>query len=153
MLFDINIQNPFYTWYKVRRYFKFPDMKFKFSICNKNSCDARVLYAHSTDVLYTAHNNQNKSVITYIRAPYVKIILFRKLQLVIDINKYWKYNKTAIDTTAIYWESILRFINSDESPRKACENIRNYYAESFPIFNTCLPIFEICLRKHYSELL
>lgn len=105
---DIYIENPFKTWWKVRKYFKFP--KLYISYTTKYYCD-HWLSIEVFDITWKDKWFSPRHEIS----PLIKISIFKKLILKIYLegNKYY---------SEIYWETILDYLYYTNDLTKALEN-------------------------------
>lgn len=108
-------KHPLYTWWKARKFFKFPDVKIKFSIC-RNKChftNSRILSFTCKDVNWK-WKYRNISVEDN---PKIIISLFNIFHFSMTFKK--KYGM--FDESYIYWETMLYYLyNNTHSLYDAC---------------------------------
>lgn len=104
------IENPLKTWWKVRKYFKFPRPHihvgsiWKFPYCKprRNFC------FYSLDVIWKSKYDLCRFEV----APQINLILFKKYQFLLTFD---------VNDNDIYWETILSMIYRDKSLKEAIE--------------------------------
>lgn len=102
-LFYIRIENPFKTWWKVRKYFKLPEIriykqKYTSGPPYKNG-KGNLLYIWTHDLFWKDKFNSPRHEVN----PICNIILFNKIRIIFSLNP-----KKCDDH--IYWETLLDFL-------------------------------------------
>lgn len=112
-LIHIHLSNPFKTWWKARKYFKFPNVKMKFEAHLNNFPYAhkdyigKILDVNFHDVTWKDKYNSPRHEIN----PYIFICLFRSLCLHIVFHKnFYDEIGNKIDESSIYWEYLLDYV-------------------------------------------
>ena len=109
-LVHININNPFKTWWKARKYFKKPSikchfglLKYSFPYANRDYI-GKIIDISIQDVMWKDKYNSPR----HERNPYVWICLFRLFRFEIDtrINALTETGKVE-DRSTFYWEYLL----------------------------------------------
>lgn len=133
---SIDIQNPFKTWWKVRKYFKFPELYI--SSTNKYYSEYW-FYIQTFDILWKDKWNSPRQEIN----PRITISIFKKFALNISIEGNIKYSW-------IYWETILDYLYYTNDLKKALENNDGWGDSKGNKINIEL----ICLKsKYYGKYL
>lgn len=133
---DLYIENPFKTWWKVRKYFKFP--KLYISYTTKYYCD-HWLSIETFDITWKDKWNSPRHEIN----PRITISIFKKFALNISIEGNIKYSW-------IYWETILDYLYYTNDLKKALENNDGWRDSKGNKINIEL----ICLKsKYYGKYL
>lgn len=144
-LFKFDIENPLKTYYKVRKYFKFPKIKIKFGkIKDKNK--AKILNVKSRDLDYKCKYRD----LVHVADPYIKIYLF---------NKWWIYIYFTVEfindfgdketCSTLYWEHILMYLYEFKyiGPTFKCGYSQKYFSKIYN--NKLIEIIPslVCLNK------
>ena len=115
---DITIENPFKTWWKARKYFKRPSLKFHFGLlkysfpyANRNYI-GKIIDISIQDVMWKDKYNSPR----HERNPYVWICLFRLFRFEIStrINTLTETGKVE-DRSMFYWEYLLNYLYYSKS--------------------------------------
>ena len=117
-LVHININNPFKTWWKARKYFKRPSVKFYFGLLKYNFPYAnrdyigKIIDISIHDVMWKDKYNSPR----HERNPYVWICLFRLFRFEIGtrINDITETGKVE-DRSTFYWEYLLDYLYYSKS--------------------------------------
>ena len=117
-LVHININNPFKTWWKARKYFKRPSIKFYFGLLRYNFPYAnrdyigKIIDISIQDVMWKDKYNSPR----HERNPYVWICLFRLFRFEISTrtNAITETGK-AEDRSTFYWEYLLDYLYYSKS--------------------------------------
>ena len=117
-LVHININNPFKTWWKARKYFKRPSVKFYFGLLKYNVPYAnrdyigKIIDISIQDVMWKDKYNSPR----HERNPYVWICLFRLFRFEIGtrINDITETGKVE-DRSTFYWEYLLDYLYYSKS--------------------------------------
>lgn len=127
----IDIENPFKTWWKVRKYFKFP----KLHISTTNKYRSNYWFHIKTfDILWKDKWNSPRHEIS----PRITINIFKKFTLSISIEGNIEYSW-------IYWETILDYLYYTNDLTKALENNSGWEDSKGNKINPEL----ICLKSKY----
>lgn len=106
---DFNLFKSIRTWWKVRKFIKFPKIKFYYGtdihtgniFLNYMSLHRKILNITCYDVCYKLKNES----ICYEAPPFISVILFRKYRLL------WTFiSPDHFFDTSLYWELILELI-------------------------------------------
>lgn len=117
-LVHININNPFKTWWKARKYFKKPSikchfglLKYSFPYANRDYI-GKIIDISIQDVMWKDKYNSPR----HERNPYVWICLFRLFRLEIGtrINALTETGKVE-DRSTFYWEYLLDYLYYSKS--------------------------------------
>ena len=117
-LVHININNPFKTWWKARKYFKRPSikchfglLKYSFPYANMNYI-GKIIDISIQDVMWKDKYNSPR----HERNPYVWICLFRLFRFEIStrINALTETGKVE-DRSMFYWEYLLDYLYYSKS--------------------------------------
>ena len=117
-LVHININNPFKTWWKARKYFKKPSikchfglLKYSFPYANRDYI-GKIIDISIQDVMWKDKYNSPR----HERNPYVWICLFRLFRFEIDtrINALTETGKVE-DRSTFYWEYLLDYLYYSKS--------------------------------------
>ena len=117
-LVHININNPFKTWWKARKYFKKPSikchfglLKYSFPYANRNYI-GKIIDISIQDVMWKDKYNSPR----HERNPYVWICLFRLFRFEIStrINALTETGKVE-DRSMFYWEYLLDYLYYSKS--------------------------------------
>ena len=117
-LVPININNPFKTWWKARKYFKKPSikchfglLKYSFPYANRDYI-GKIIDISIQDVMWKDKYNSPR----HERNPYVWICLFRLFRFEIDtrINALTETGKVE-DRSTFYWEYLLDYLYYSKS--------------------------------------
>ena len=117
-LVHININNPFKTWWKARKYFKRPSVKFYFGLLKYNYPYAnrdyigKIIDISIQDVMWKDKYDSPR----HERNPYVWICLFRLFRFEIGtrINDITETGKVE-DRSTFYWEYLLDYLYYSKS--------------------------------------
>ena len=117
-LVHININNPFKTWWKARKYFKRPSVKFYFGLLKYNYPYAnrdyigKIIDISIQDVMWKDKYDSPR----HERNPYVWICLFRLFRFEIGtrINTLTETGKVE-DRSTFYWEYLLDYLYYSKS--------------------------------------
>ena len=117
-LVHININNPFKTWWKARKYFKRPSVKFYFGLLKYNFPYANRDYIGKI-IDISIHDVMQKDKYCsprHERNPYVWICLFRLFRFEIGtrINDITETGKVE-DRSTFYWEYLLDYLYYSKS--------------------------------------
>lgn len=112
-LIHIHLSNPFKTWWKARKYFKFPDVKIKFETHLNNFPYAhkdhigKILDINFHDVMWKDKYNSPRHEVN----PFIFICLFRFLCLhIVFHKKFYDEIGNQTDGSSMYWEYILDYV-------------------------------------------
>ena len=117
-LVHININNPFKTWWKARKYFKKPSikchfglLKYSFPYANRDYI-GKIIDISIQDVMWKDKYNSPR----HERNPYVWICLFRLIRFEIGtrINALTETGKVE-DRSTFYWEYLLDYLYYSKS--------------------------------------
>ena len=117
-LVHININNPFKTWWKARKYFKRPSLKFHFGLLKYSFPYAhrryigKIIDISIQDVMWKDKYNSPR----HERNPYVWICLFRlfRFEIGTKINTLTETGKVE-DRSTFYWEYLLDYLYYSKS--------------------------------------
>ena len=117
-LVHININNPFKTWWKARKYFKRPSIKFYFGLLKYNFPYAnrnyigKIIDISIHDVMWKDKYNSPR----HERNPYVWICLFRlfRFEIATKVNTLTETGKVE-DRSMFYWEYLLDYLYYSKS--------------------------------------
>lgn len=117
-LVHINITNPFKTWWKARKYFKRPSIKYHFGLLKYSFPYAnrdyigKIIDISIQDVMWKDKYNSPR----HERNPYVWICLFRLFRFEIStrINALTETGKVE-DRSTFYWEYLLDYLYYSKS--------------------------------------
>ena len=105
-LFYFYFENPFKTWWKVRKVFKFPMPKFGFGFSKYGFVDpywgGRILYVETMDVDWKTKYDMFR----FIDSPMISIILFRHIKFLIQ----FRFGDSDLEV----WETILCYLYDDK---------------------------------------
>ena len=113
--FNIRIENPLKTWWKARKYFKFPKIKFKFYLVHKYGpypyatyhWIGKILDISIIDVSWKDKYNSPR----HEESPNIFICLFRKFALSIFLyNTYYNEFNEKVNGDLYYWEYLLSWL-------------------------------------------
>ena len=109
--FGLVFENPLKTWWKARKYFKFPKVRFSFGglwlYPTLNDLCAKILDIWITDVSWKDKYNSPR----HIRNPYICITLFRKYCFLIEFGMtYITVDGKEHDCEMEYWEYMLDYV-------------------------------------------
>lgn len=107
--FYFYIKNPLKTYWKVRKYFKFPKLICQFYKSPSN--DAKILSIESYDIFW----KDKWDAPSQERDPIFVITLFNKYHFQIDFRYYYNNSNYSME----YWESILWFVYYDKTLNQA----------------------------------
>ena len=124
--FYFYIENPLRTYWKVKKYFKFPKLKCQFYKVPTN--EAKILSIESYDVFWKDKWDSPRHEYN----PKIVISLFRNFHFRIDFTYY--YNNS--DHSMEYWESILWFVYYNKTLNQAvfegsCWKTYNYHTKKY----------------------
>lgn len=101
------IENPLRTWWKVRKWFKFP----KPSICfYKDFSASKLIEFYCWDVTWTEKEYQN---IRLDFSPYIELTLFKRFS--------WKLT-FKVPEDYVYWETIIEIVYYNKSIKEAIQD-------------------------------
>lgn len=106
---DITIENPFKTWWKARKYFKIPKLRFSaFSDSYRSyKHGGRILEIDCLDVMWKDKFNSPR----HERSPHISILLFRKFGIRIDFYiDYYDEFREKQNGDMEYWEYLLEWL-------------------------------------------
>ena len=142
-LFYINISNPFKTWWKVRKYFKCPEIhifirKYTFGPPFKHG-KGNLIYIWAHDLFWKDKFDSPRHEVN----PICNIILFNKLRIGFTLNP-----KKCSDH--IYWETLLDFLYYRFSLKEAVNNNTWKNVNTKEKFNCLMYIKNIDLNIKYK---
>lgn len=125
-LFNLYIENPLKTWWKVRKLFKFPNISIKFFYNPRFNCPyislksiGKLLDIWSSDVVWKDKYNTPY----YEESPFVWFCLLGKFGFSIDFHIYYKDKSGKLACGDIYyWEYILDYLYYNKDLNKSCNN-------------------------------
>lgn len=139
----VKINNPFKTWWKAKKYFKRPKIRFNISIHNPINY---VKYYARRGGLFILLDIQDVSWkykyndISFEYEPYINIVLFS----IFNVNIRFAQNYNNRDYTLEYWESILMYVYKNTSLLEALK-----YSLWEDMDGNKIPITNICLKKQW----
>lgn len=138
-LFRILIENPFKTYWKARKYFIRPKIRFQCVLGPQHNYTGRLLELNIQDISWKDKYNSPRHEID----PRINIVLFNYIEFYISFTH---------NDNIIYWETILDYLYYEHNLYHACEN--NIWDNL--IGKHILPL-DICLNKKgklkYVEIL
>jgi hypothetical protein len=144
-LFKFDVENPFKTYNKVKKYFKFPKTKIKFgTVKNKNK--AKILNIKSRDLEYKCKYRE----LVHVADPYIKIYLFNKFWIYIYFTAEFTNDLGDKETcSTLYWEQILMYLYEFQniSTTFKCGYSQKYFSKLYN--NKLIEIIPslVCLNK------
>ena len=144
-LFKFDIENPLKTYYKVRKYFKFPKIKIKFGrVKEKNK--AKILNIKSRDLEYKCKYRE----LVHVADPYIKIYLFNKFWIYIYFTAEFTNDLGDRETcSTLYWEQILIYLYEFQNVYDTfkCGYSQKYFSKLYS--NKLIEIIPslVCLNK------
>ena len=157
MMFKFHIYNPFKTWWKARKYFKFPELKL---YCGKyvqggyfnSKYNGKLLHIEIYDVGWkwkwgTVRHESN---------PVINFIFFNRWQLHIDFRKSLVIEDSKEDASLMYWETVLDYLYHSKDLHKAVKNnsgwCKHMTSPNGDYIEYKYDIPKICLNKNgYTE--
>jgi hypothetical protein len=112
--FDIWIENPLHTWWKARKYFKFPKVSFHPFFSIKRNCSyfsynnvGKILEIDFHDIGWKDKWNSPR----HEKSPYVWVCLFKTIGFSINFDIYY-YNEFGekVNGDMHYWEYLLNWL-------------------------------------------
>lgn len=133
---SIDIENPFKTWWKAKKYFKFPELYIR---CTNKYHSNYWFYIEAFDILWKDKWDSPRHEIS----PRITIVIFKKFALSISIEGDVEYSW-------IYWETILDYLYYTKDLKKALENNSGWKTFKENEIN----VETICLKpKYYGKYL
>lgn len=116
---DIMIENPFKTWWKARKYFKRPKLRFSIFSDSWRSYKrgGRILEINCLDVMWKDKFNSPR----HERGPHISVLLFRKLGIRVDFHiDYCDEFGEKRNGDMEYWEYLLEWLHYREKKTLKC---------------------------------
>lgn len=121
--FNYFIDNPLKSYWKARKYFKFPKVSIHFFTDPVYNCPlasfkriGSILEVWSCDVMWKTKYNS----IRYERSPYIWVCFFKRFGFSINFNVYYKdeFNETQL-MDDWYWEYLLEYTENNQKLSEA----------------------------------
>lgn len=155
---NLFIENPLKSWWKGRKYFKFPTISIRFISNHKKYCPyisydriGKILDIRSCDVAFKYKYDE----ICYELYPYIWFCLFRRFGLYIEFHMYYhdEFNKK-VCLDDMYWEFLLNCVYEKKPLSKAYStwfNTSFLYKENNNFINIPIPVVSKSLNKQGIE--
>lgn len=127
----IYLKNPLKTWWKARKYFKFPKIYISYSFKNLSY---NWFELDISDILWKDKYNTPRHEFS----PHINIVLFKKFRLRILFEGDLKYSW-------IYWETLLDYLYYSNNIKQAIDNNTGWSDSK----NNMIDVEKICLKSKY----